>query len=72
MNNGETGFSAVATLYQKARPSIPVEIISFLKEKIPSNEKLGIVGTGNGRTAIKLSEFINEIHATDIKQCTTS
>ncbi|APC91408.1 MULTISPECIES: class I SAM-dependent methyltransferase [Francisella] len=66
MNNEKADFSSVATLYQKARPSVPVEIIKFLKEKIPSNQKAWDCGTGNGQTAIKLTEFINEIHATDI------
>ncbi|AJI63349.1 methyltransferase domain protein [Francisella tularensis subsp. tularensis] len=66
MSNSNVDFSSVATLYQKARPSVPVEIINFLKQKIPSNQKAWDCGTGNGQTAIKLAEFINEIHATDI------
>ncbi|MBK2110299.1 class I SAM-dependent methyltransferase [Francisella tularensis] len=66
MSNSNVDFSSVATLYQKARPSVPVEIINFLKQKIPSNQKAWDCGTGNGQTAIKLAEFINQIHATDI------
>lgn len=45
MNNEKADFSAVAKLYQKARPSIPVEIIRFLKEKMTSNGKAWDCGT---------------------------
>ncbi|QIW10391.1 class I SAM-dependent methyltransferase [Francisella sp. LA112445] len=54
--------------YQKARPSTPAEIIDYLKNNIPSYKKAWDCGTGNGQTAIKLAEFIDKIHATDISK----
>lgn len=52
--------------YQKARPTIPAEIIDYLKGHISANQNAWDCGTGNGQTAIKLAYFIENIHATDI------
>lgn len=43
MSNSNVDFSSVATLYQKARPSVPAEIINFLKQKYLLIKKLGTV-----------------------------
>ncbi|AIT10263.1 methyltransferase [Candidatus Francisella endociliophora] len=63
MNNKPT-FNSES--YQKARPSIPVEILNYLKGHISASQNAWDCGTGNGQTAIKLAEFIDNIHATDI------
>ncbi|WP_150468401.1 class I SAM-dependent methyltransferase [Francisella sp. SYW-9] len=58
--------------YKKARPSAPTEIIDYLKSNTITHKKAWDCGTGNGQTAIKLAEFIDDIHATDISKAQLS
>ncbi len=59
-------FSTKSEDYARYRPGYPTEIYEFLKQQVPNRKKAWDCGTGNGQVAAKLSEFFEQVYATDI------
>ena len=58
-------FSDVAHDYARARPAYPAELFKFLAEVAPAPKRAWDCATGNGQAAIGLSEWFEEVQATD-------
>jgi ubiquinone/menaquinone biosynthesis C-methylase UbiE len=59
-------FSKQSNLYAQFRPGYPKELFQFLMPLVPVKDAAWDCGTGNGQVAVKLSEYINEVYATDL------
>ncbi|NHM07006.1 class I SAM-dependent methyltransferase [Flavobacterium sp. CYK-4] len=59
-------FSTASDQYAKFRPGYPEALFAYLKSQLPSCQTAWDCGTGNGQVAVKLSEFIHKVYATDI------
>ena len=59
-------FSKQSNLYAQFRPGYPKELFQFLMPLVPVKNAAWDCGTGNGQVAVKLSEYINEVYATDL------
>lgn len=61
-------FSHQANEYLKYRPTYPDELIKYLVS-LTSNQKYAWdCGTGNGQVAVKLSDYFDQVFATDISE----
>ena len=58
-------FSDVAQAYARARPAYPPELFKFLAEIAPARKRAWDCATGSGQAAIGLSEWFEEVQATD-------
>lgn len=58
-------FSEVARDYARARPAYPTELFKFLAEVAPARNRAWDCATGSGQAAIGLSEWFEEVQATD-------
>ncbi len=58
-------FSGQAAAYEKYRPRYPSALFAWLAANAPARDLAVDVATGNGQAAIALSEFFNEVLATD-------
>jgi ubiquinone/menaquinone biosynthesis C-methylase UbiE len=52
--------------YAAARPSYPVDLYRFLAARCRKTERAWDCACGNGQAALGLSEFFDEVHATDL------
>jgi len=59
-------FSTQADLYSRFRPDYCQQLYDFLLHLIPAKNTAWDCGTGNGQVAVKLSEYFEEVYATDI------
>ncbi len=65
MNTFKDNFSKQAEVYVKFRPTYPQEMFEFLS-KLTSEHKLAWdCGTGNGQSALKLTDYYEKVYATD-------
>jgi SAM-dependent methyltransferase len=63
--NFEDHFSHMASIYSKYRPGYPSELFKFLSDCCWNHELAWDCGTGNGQAAQKLSEYFQQVYATD-------
>ncbi|MEP6926123.1 MAG: class I SAM-dependent methyltransferase [Ginsengibacter sp.] len=59
-------FSKQADLYSRFRPGYPREIFDFLLPLVADKKTAWDCGTGNGQVAVKLSQYFDEVYATDL------
>ncbi|MEO6220452.1 MAG: class I SAM-dependent methyltransferase [Ginsengibacter sp.] len=59
-------FSRHSALYSKFRPGYPKELFDFLIPLVREKKIAWDCGTGSGQVAFKLSEYFDEVHASDI------
>ncbi len=59
-------FSKQSDLYAKFRPSYPKKLFDFLLPLVTEKKCAWDCGTGNGQVAAVLSEYFDEVYATDI------
>jgi len=59
-------FSTRSDQYARYRPTYPVELFDFLKSQAKGKTRLWDCATGNGQVAGPLSQFFDEVYATDI------
>ena len=67
MDNAKT-FGAQASVYASARPGYPVELFDWIAGEAPASSLVWDVGTGSGQAALALTDWFDEIWATDIDQ----
>jgi ubiquinone/menaquinone biosynthesis C-methylase UbiE len=58
-------FSSVAAKYAEFRPEYPAELFAWIASVVPGRERAWDCATGNGQAATLLSEFFEEVVATD-------
>ena len=58
-------FSKQADSYQKFRPSYPSKLFEFLSSQTNEHNLAWDCGTGNGQSAISLTDYYKKIYATD-------
>lgn len=73
--NFEDHFSELASTYSKYRPTYPPQLFKYLYECCNDHSQAWDCGTGNGQAAISLTEYFDNVLATDaseeqIKQAT--
>jgi ubiquinone/menaquinone biosynthesis C-methylase UbiE len=68
MNTFKDNFSKQAEVYSKFRPTYPKELFEFLKSLTTEHKLAWDCGTGNGQSAVKLTEYYEKIYATDPSQ----
>ena len=61
-------FSQQADNYQKYRPTYPKELYTFILDLVADKGIAWDCGTGNGQVASKLSEYFEQVYATDISE----
>ena len=61
-------FSTHANIYAAFRPTYPKELYDFIFSKLQAREKAWDCATGNGQVAGYLSDYFQEVFATDISQ----
>ena len=61
-------FSNHAAVYAAFRPVYPVELYDFLLSLVPERNRAWDCGCGNGQVAGVLSDYFNQVDATDISQ----
>lgn len=61
-------FSRQAETYSKHRPGYPKELFDFIINKIDQRNNVWDCGTGNGQTAKELSNYFQNVFATDISE----
>lgn len=61
-------FGEESNYYQQFRPNYPEELFDFLNNLVKSHDVAWDCGTGNGQTAIALSQRFKKVIATDINQ----
>lgn len=59
-------FSSASHNYAQFRPTYPPELFNFLKKLVTNRQKVWDCGTGNGQVAGELSNFYEQVYATDI------
>ena len=59
-------FSGYAGMYAKSRPKYPNDLFEYIMSFVIDTELAWDCGTGNGQTAIELSQYFNKVYATDI------
>lgn len=59
-------FSHQSKNYAAFRPSYPEELFRFLLQHVQDRQSAWDAGTGNGQIAVKLAEYFQTVHATDI------
>jgi ubiquinone/menaquinone biosynthesis C-methylase UbiE len=59
-------FSKQSDLYSRFRPGYPKQLFDFLIPLVPDKTSAWDCGTGNGQVAVKLSQYFNEVCATDL------
>lgn len=65
MNTFKDNFSKQAETYQKFRPSYPTELFEFLSSIVGNHDLAWDCGTGNGQSAVSLTKYFENVHATD-------
>jgi len=58
-------FSPVASQYATSRPSYPADIFRFVGETAKGRSKVWDCATGNGQAAVDLSDWFEDVYATD-------
>ena len=58
-------FSKQANLYAKFRPGYPAELFDFLFSLVTEKKAAWDCGTGSGQVALQLSEYFDDVYATD-------
>ncbi|MES2560962.1 MAG: class I SAM-dependent methyltransferase [Bacteroidota bacterium] len=58
-------FSKQSDIYAKYRPQYPPELYAFLASKTAAHNKVWDCGTGNGQAAVDLTQYYQEVFATD-------
>lgn len=58
-------FSQQAEIYQKARPTYPVELFEYLVQQAPARQLCWDCATGNGQAAQNLAQYFDRVIATD-------
>ncbi|MEN7549432.1 class I SAM-dependent methyltransferase [Rapidithrix thailandica] len=61
-------FTAVSNNYRKYRPAYPKELFQYLSSLTPGHQRVWDCGTGSGQTAVPLTEFYDEVIATDLSK----
>jgi ubiquinone/menaquinone biosynthesis C-methylase UbiE len=61
-------FSKQSSLYAQFRPGYPNELFQFLMPLVPVKNAAWDCGTGNGQVAVKLSEYFDQVYATDLSE----
>ena len=59
-------FSKQSDLYARFRPGYPKQLFDFLLPLVPNKKTAWDCATGNGQVAATLSQYFNEVYATDI------
>ena len=59
-------FSKQSDLYSQFRPGYPRQLYNYLLPLVPDKKTAWDCGTGNGQVAVKLSQYFNEVYATDL------
>ncbi|MEO8412184.1 MAG: class I SAM-dependent methyltransferase [Ginsengibacter sp.] len=59
-------FSKQSDLYARFRPGYPKQLFDFLLPLVPGKQTAWDCATGNGQVAATLSQYFNEVYATDI------
>jgi len=59
-------FSKQSDLYSRFRPGYPGQLFDFLLPLVPDKRNAWDCGTGNGQVAAKLSNYFNEVYASDL------
>ena len=65
MKQFEDHFSSNSAIYAKGRPTYPKELFEWLSDNAPDNKLAWDVATGNGQSAIALTDFFDKVIATD-------
>jgi ubiquinone/menaquinone biosynthesis C-methylase UbiE len=68
MSTFKDNFSKQAEVYVKYRPTYPKELFEFLQGLTPEYDLAWDCGTGNGQSAIKLTDYYEKVYATDPSQ----
>jgi ubiquinone/menaquinone biosynthesis C-methylase UbiE len=68
MSTPKDNFSHKSNLYARYRPGYPVELYSFLNSLLVTKQNAWDCATGNGQVAKELSDFFENVFATDISQ----
>jgi len=61
-------FHAGASDYAQHRPHYPQAVFDFIRDKGPGKKRAWDCGCGNGQAALSLSQFFEEVEATDISE----
>jgi SAM-dependent methyltransferase len=61
-------FSGHAQAYARFRPAYPEELYAFIRKHVKHTARAWDCATGNGQIAGELSEFFDEVEATDISE----
>ncbi len=64
-NTFKDHFSTQSGNYQRFRPSYPPSLFKYLSELSPSQQTSWDCATGSGQAAISLSEYFQQVYATD-------
>lgn len=59
-------FGGHAKLYASARPTYPQELYEYIESLCKEKNKLWDCATGTGQAALPLSQYFNQVYATDI------
>lgn len=68
MNTFKDNFSKHAEVYVKFRPTYPKKLFEFLQGLTGEHKLAWDCGTGNGQSAIKLTDYYGKVYATDPSQ----
>lgn len=68
MSTFKDNFSKQAEVYVKFRPTYPKELFEFLHGLTAEHQLAWDCGTGNGQSAIKLTNYYEKVYATDPSQ----
>ncbi|MEP7144329.1 MAG: class I SAM-dependent methyltransferase [Ferruginibacter sp.] len=68
MKDTKDNFTNQSNKYAKYRPAYPSHLYSFLYSLVKDNGAAWDCGTGNGQVAIVLSDFFDQVYATDISE----
>ncbi|HMZ05292.1 MAG TPA: class I SAM-dependent methyltransferase [bacterium] len=68
MNTFKDNFSKQAEVYAKFRPTYPKELFEFLQGLTAEHKLAWDCGTGNGQSAIKLTDYYEKVYASDPSQ----
>ncbi len=65
MNTFKDHFSKQAGIYVQYRPTYPKELFAYLASLTKSHTLAWDCGTGNGQSAVQLTEFYEQVYASD-------
>ena len=61
-----TSFGKQAATYAKGRPGYPLALYQWIANNCPARKRVWDIGTGSGQAARALTDYFDEVYATDI------